>query len=93
MKTIVFFRTKGRQSTDKTTDKTTDETSDMTTSHLTNPAKYAGQVIGYSHPTKQPAEELLAGHPKDGGQVAGYIRQAGCGIDTVLRTFQGVSRF
>jgi len=26
----------------------------MTTSHLTNPAKDAGQVIGYSHPTKQP---------------------------------------
>jgi hypothetical protein len=73
MKTIVFFRTKGRQSTDKTTDKTTDETS--------------------SHPTKQPAEELLAGHPKDGCQVVGYIRQAGCGIDTVLRTFHGVSRF
>ncbi len=33
----------------------------MTTSHLTNPAKDAGQVIGYSHSTK-PA----------GGQVAGY---------------------
>jgi len=26
----------------------------MTTSHLTNPAKDAGQVIGYSHPTKLP---------------------------------------
>jgi hypothetical protein len=27
----------------------TDETPDKTTSHLTNPAKYAGLVIGYSH--------------------------------------------
>jgi anthranilate phosphoribosyltransferase len=44
----------------------------MTTSHLTNPAKDAGQVIGYSHSTRPPAEELLAGHPKDGSQVAGY---------------------
>jgi hypothetical protein len=35
----------------------------MTTSHLTNPAKYAGQVIGYSHSTKS---------PKNGNQVAGY---------------------
>ena len=34
----------------------------MTTSHLTNPAKDAGQVIGYSHSTK-PAS----------GQVAGYL--------------------
>ena len=50
----------------------TDGTTDMTTSHLTNPAKDAGQVIGYSHSTRPPAEELLAGHPKDGGQAAGY---------------------
>jgi hypothetical protein len=68
----------------------TDGTTDMTTSHLTNPAKDAGQVIdettshltkaascqvigyGYSHSTRLPAEELLAGHPKDGSQVAGY---------------------
>ena len=28
------------------------ETTDRTTSHLTNPAKNAGQVIGYSHSTK-----------------------------------------
>ena len=59
-------------------------------SHLTNPAKGAGQVIdettshltkaascqvigyGYSHSTRLPAEELLAGHPKDGSQVVGY---------------------
>jgi len=35
----------------------------MTTSHLTNPAKDAGQVIGYSHSTRL---------PKDVSQVAGY---------------------
>jgi hypothetical protein len=40
------------------------ETTDETTSHLTNPAKYAGQVIGYSHSTK-------AG--KSASQVAGYV--------------------
>jgi hypothetical protein len=126
--------TKGRQFTDETTDRTTSHLTDKATSHSTrlskddnqvagyNPAKDAGQVIGYSHPTdetpshstrspkdgnqvagyKQPAEELLmeplairlseqttlakslvmAGHPKDGCQVVGYIRQAGCGIDT-----------
>src|SRR5450631_4523686 len=50
------------------------ETIDMTTSHLTNPAKDAGEVIGYSHSTKLSAEELLAGHPKDDSQVAGYGR-------------------
>jgi hypothetical protein len=41
----------------------TDGTTDMTTSHLTNPAKDAGQVIGYSHSTRS---------PKNGNQVAGY---------------------
>jgi len=42
----------------------------MTTSHLTNPAKDAGQVIGYSHSTKL---------SKDYSQVAGYaaLRQRG----------------
>jgi hypothetical protein len=40
-----------------------DGTTDITTSHLTNPAKDAGQVIGYSHSTKS---------PKNGNQVAGY---------------------
>jgi anthranilate phosphoribosyltransferase len=40
-----------------------DETTAMTTSHLTNPAKDAGQVIGYSHSTKL---------PKNSNQVAGY---------------------
>jgi hypothetical protein len=38
-------------------------TTDMTTSHLTNPAKDTGQVIGYSHSTRL---------PKNGNQVAGY---------------------
>jgi hypothetical protein len=33
--------------------KTFDGTTDMTTSHLTNPAKDAGEVIGYSHSTRQ----------------------------------------
>jgi hypothetical protein len=45
------------------TGETTDETTDRTTSHLTNPAKDAGQVIGYSH---------SAMPPKTGGQAAGY---------------------
>jgi len=40
-----------------------DGTTDRTTSHLTNPAKNAGQVIGYSHSTKL---------PKFGSKVAGY---------------------
>jgi len=35
----------------------------MTTSHLTSPAKDAGQVIGYSHSTRL---------PKIGSQAAGY---------------------
>jgi ribonucleoside-diphosphate reductase beta chain len=40
-----------------------DETTDITTSHLTNPAKDAGQVIGYSHSTRL---------PNNTSQVAGY---------------------
>jgi hypothetical protein len=43
------------------------ETTDMTTSHLTNPAKDAGQVIGYSHSTRL---------SKDDNQVAGYVEEA-----------------
>jgi hypothetical protein len=35
----------------------------MTTSHLTSPAKDAGQVIGYGHSTRL---------PKFGSQMAGY---------------------
>jgi len=45
------------------TGKTTDETTDMTTSHLTNPAKDAGQVIGYSHLTKAASCQVIGyGH-------------------------------
>jgi hypothetical protein len=51
------------KSSDKTTDITSGETTVMTTSHLTNPAKDAGQVIGYSHSTSL---------SKDNNQVAGY---------------------
>jgi hypothetical protein len=42
-----------------------DGTTDMTTSHLTNPAKDAGEVIGYSHSTRL---------SKNNSQVAGYAR-------------------
>jgi hypothetical protein len=66
---------------DKTTDMTTSHLTDETTSHSTrlpkdnnqvagyNPAKDAGQVIGYSHSTNPASEKLLDGHPKDAGQV------------------------
>ena len=40
-----------------------DKTTDETASHLTNPAKGAGQVIGYSHSTRL---------PKNSNLVAGY---------------------
>jgi hypothetical protein len=40
----------------------------MTTSHLTNPAKNAGKVIGYSHSTKR---------ANNARQVAGYPAKAG----------------
>jgi len=59
---------------------TTDGTTDMATSHLTNPAKDAGQVIGYSHsamPPKNGGQAAGYSHPtkqpKDGCQVVGYI--------------------
>jgi len=52
----------------------------MTTSHLTNPAKDAGQVIGYSHST---------GSPQNGNQVAGY---AALRARSVLAYQQGMSR-
>src|SRR5450759_5666526 len=45
---------------------------DETTSHLTKAASCQVIGYGYSHSTRLPAEELLAGHPKDGSQVAGY---------------------
>jgi hypothetical protein len=43
----------------------------MTTSHLTNPAKDAGQVIGYSHSTGETTSQSTK-PPKNGGKVAGY---------------------
>jgi hypothetical protein len=43
----------------------------MTTSHLTNPAKDAGQVIGYSHSTDEtPSHSTRLS--KNDNQVAGY---------------------
>jgi hypothetical protein len=48
-----------------------DETTDMTTSHLTNPAKDAGQVIGYSHLTKAASCQVIGyGYSKVAGHVA-----------------------
>jgi len=72
------------EAADMTTSHLTDETTSQSTKPPKNggkvagynPAKDAGQVIGYSHPTTQPAEELLAGHPKDGCQVVGYSHPA-----------------
>ena len=61
----------------------TDETTDMATSHSTwlskdgnqvagyNPAKDAGQVIGYGQATKLLAIAVLAGHPNDGCRMPG----------------------
>jgi len=52
---------------DETIGETTDRTTDRTTSHLTNPAKDAGQVIGYSHSTRLSKDDsLAAGY--DGGK-------------------------
>jgi hypothetical protein len=48
-----------------------DETTGIATSHLTNPAKYAGLVIGYSHSTGETTSHSTR-LPKDGNQVAGY---------------------
>jgi hypothetical protein len=47
---------------------------DETTSHLTKAASCQVIGYGYSHSTWLSAEELLAGHPKDDSQVAGYGR-------------------
>ena len=51
----------------------TDKTTDTNTSHLTNPAKDAGQVIGYSHSTGETTSQSTK-PPKNGDQVAGYRR-------------------
>jgi len=51
------------------------KTTDTTTSHLTNPAKDAGQVIGYSHSTGETTDETTSHptkQPEDGCQVVGY---------------------
>jgi hypothetical protein len=50
----------------------TDETPDKTTSHLTNPAKDAGQVIGYSHSTRL---------PNNVSQIAGYRDERRGGVN------------
>jgi hypothetical protein len=55
-------------SSDETTDRTTSHLTDETTSHSTRLSKDYSQVVGYRLST----EELLAGHPKDDSQVAGY---------------------
>src|SRR5476651_1867646 len=56
------------------------ETTDITTSHLTNPAKDAGQVIGYSHSTRL---------PKNASQVAGYAWGYRVCLDSGLRRNDG----
>ena len=64
----------------QTSDETTDTTTDETTSHSAMTPKNGGQAAGYSHLTDKTSshftrlsvEELLAGHPKDDNQVAGY---------------------
>jgi hypothetical protein len=48
-----------------------DETTGNTTSHLTSPAKDAGQVIGYSHSTDETTSHSTK-LSKDNNQVAGY---------------------
>jgi cell division protein FtsL len=48
-----------------------DGTTDRTTSHLTNPAKDAGQVIGYSHSTRLEKNAIqVAGYPASGESEA-----------------------
>jgi len=49
-------------------DKTTSHLNGETTSQSTKPPKNGGKVAGYN----PAAEKLLAGHPKDAGQVIGY---------------------
>ena len=63
-----------------------DGTTGETTSHLTNPAKDAGQVIGYSHSTR-PSRSDGQVHPQGvrRGCTKGRqstTQQAACGIDT-----------
>jgi hypothetical protein len=53
----------------------TDETTVLTARHLTNPAKDAGHVFGYSCSTWPATEKLLAAHPKNCCQVSAYRPQ------------------
>ena len=61
----------------------TDRTTDETTSHPAKQPQDGCQVVGYSHLTNPAAERLLAGHPKDAGQVIGY--DPSTGLRTGLR--------
>jgi hypothetical protein len=92
---MIFTNNLLRSQSDGTTDKTTSHLTDKTTSHSTrlskddnqvagyNPAKDAGQVIGYSHSTDETPshstrlsknDNQVAGYksPKNDNQVAGY---------------------
>src|SRR5450830_1192250 len=92
---MIFTNNLLRSQSDGTTDETTSHLTDKTTSHSTrlskddnqvagyNPAKDAGQVIGYSHSTDETPshstrlsknDNQVAGYksPKNGNQVAGY---------------------
>ena len=62
---------------------TTDRATDETTSHPAKQPQDGCQVVGYSHLTNPAAERLLAGHPKDAGQVIGY--EPSTGLRTSLR--------
>jgi uncharacterized membrane protein (DUF4010 family) len=56
---------------------TSDATTDMTTSHLTNPEKNAGQVIGYSHSTRTSINDVqVAGYPPKGESDDVSLRDA-----------------
>ena len=75
-------------SSDETTDRTTSHLTDESTSHSTRLSKDYSQVVGYRLSTEELLMELLAiplgcqrttakwlvmaGHPKDDCQVAGY---------------------
>ena len=70
--------------TGETTSHPTDGTTDTTTSHLTNPAKDAGQVISYSHSTRL---------PKFGSQVHPQGVRRGCkGLKPQQHTQAGYGR-
>jgi MSHA biogenesis protein MshO len=68
------FKAKGPRSSPCTLYLAPDRTTDMTTSHLTNPAKNAGQVIGYSHSTDGTTSHSTRS-ANNTDQVAGYRLQ------------------